>query len=58
VAKSTVKYTLTWDEASYDEFIRHNRLQDMVQNISKTVTAGNIDETCNQDRLMQLREKN
>lgn len=42
---------------AYDEFIRHNRLQSMVLNISKSVTAGNIDETCNQDKLTQLREK-
>ena len=42
---------------AYDEFIKHNRLQDMVDNISQSVTAGNIEETNNQDRLSQLREQ-
>ena len=43
--------------SAYDEFIKHNRLQDMVDNISQSVTAGNIEETHNQDSLSQLREK-
>lgn len=42
---------------SYEEFIKHNRLQDMIKNISQSVTAGNIDEINNQDKLSQLREK-
>ena len=42
---------------AYDEFIKHNRLQDMVKNISRSVTAGNIDEIKSQDRLSQLRGK-
>lgn len=36
---------------AYEEFIKHNRLQDMVLSIAKSVNAGNIDETCNRDRL-------
>lgn len=42
---------------AYDEFIKHNGLQNMVKDISQLVTAGNIDEIKNQDRLNQLREK-
>lgn len=42
---------------AYDEFIRHNGLQAMALNTAKSVTAGNIDETSNQERLAQLREK-
>lgn len=42
---------------AYDEFIKHNKLQDTVKNISQSVTVGNIDETNNQDRLSQLRRK-
>lgn len=42
---------------AYNEFIRHNGLQDMILNISQAVTAGNIEETRHQERLAQLREK-
>jgi len=53
--------TFPWEGSSptraYDEFIRHNGLQDIVAAISNSVTAGNIDETRNQERLTQLREK-
>ncbi|MEW5954808.1 MAG: PEP/pyruvate-binding domain-containing protein [Bacillota bacterium] len=42
---------------AYDEFFRHNRLQDMVLNIAQSVTAANIGEACSQDKLAHLREK-
>ncbi|ODA41639.1 PEP/pyruvate-binding domain-containing protein [Desulfosporosinus sp. BG] len=42
---------------AYDEFIKHNRLEDKVKNISESVTFGNIEEPENQAKLRQLREK-
>ncbi|SPF47280.1 Phosphoenolpyruvate synthase/pyruvate phosphate dikinase (fragment) [Candidatus Desulfosporosinus infrequens] len=42
---------------AYDEFIKHNSLEDRVKNISESVTFGNIEEPKNQDQLSQLREK-
>ncbi|WP_088225161.1 PEP/pyruvate-binding domain-containing protein [Desulfosporosinus sp. FKB] len=42
---------------AYAEFIKHNRLEDRVKNISESVTLGNIEEPENQDKLSQLREK-
>jgi len=42
---------------AYDEFIKHNSLEDRVKNISESVTFGNIEEPKNQDKLSQLREK-
>jgi len=42
---------------AYDEFIKHNSLEDRVKNISESVTLGNIEEPGNQDKLSQLREK-
>ncbi|HBV88537.1 MAG TPA: pyruvate, phosphate dikinase [Desulfosporosinus sp.] len=41
----------------YIEFIKHNSLEDMVYNISQSVTVGNIDQAENQDRLSKLRAK-
>ncbi|MCO1603355.1 PEP/pyruvate-binding domain-containing protein [Desulfosporosinus nitroreducens] len=42
---------------AYEEFIKHNSLQDMVNNIPQSVTGENIDEINNQDSLNQLRQK-
>ena len=44
----------TW---AYEEFIKHNKLEGMIKNISQSVTVGNIDELNNQNKLSQLREK-
>jgi Phosphoenolpyruvate synthase/pyruvate phosphate dikinase len=41
----------------YKEFIKHNSLEDIVKNISESVTFGNIEEPENQDKLNQLRKK-
>lgn len=42
---------------AYEEFIKYNCLQDMVNNITQTVTGENLDETNHQDSLNQLRSK-
>lgn len=42
---------------AYVEFIKYNRLQDWIDSIRQSVTVGNIEETTNQDRLHQFREK-
>ncbi len=42
---------------AYNEFIRYNGLQDMIQNITESVTAGKTDENCNQESLTQIRKK-
>lgn len=42
---------------AYNEFIQHNRLQDIVDALPKLVTAENIKDTLNDDRLVQLQEK-
>ncbi|MDQ7092862.1 PEP/pyruvate-binding domain-containing protein [Desulfosporosinus sp. PR] len=41
---------------AYEEFIRHNGLKAEVESISQSVTAANIDEAANQERLRRLRE--
>lgn len=42
---------------AYNEFIKHNRLQELIADISKSVTATNIEEAGNRDRLKQLRKE-
>lgn len=42
---------------AYNEFISHNRIQDLVEDIAKSVTGENIDEPGSQARLRGLREK-
>lgn len=42
---------------AYDEFIKHNRLEDRVKNVSESVIVGNIEEPKIQDKLSQLRGK-
>ena len=42
---------------AYEEFIKYNSLQDMVSNITQSVTGENIDKINNQDSLNQLRQK-
>ena len=42
---------------AYDEFIRHNSLQDTVKHIAKSITIQNIEEADIQNELLQLRKK-
>ncbi|MHB8076570.1 PEP/pyruvate-binding domain-containing protein [Desulfosporosinus fructosivorans] len=42
---------------AYDEFIKHNGLQDQVNNISQSVLVGNLEEPNIQEELSQLRGK-
>ncbi|EHQ89643.1 PEP/pyruvate-binding domain-containing protein [Desulfosporosinus youngiae] len=42
---------------AYEEFIKYNSLQDTVNKITQSVTGENLDETNNQDKLKQLRQK-
>jgi pyruvate,water dikinase len=42
---------------AYEEFIEHNRLPDLIRNISKSPSTGNIDEAEFGENLVQLRKK-
>lgn len=42
---------------TYNEFISHNRLQELVKDIARSVTNENIDENSSQDRLRKLRKE-
>jgi pyruvate,water dikinase len=42
---------------AYEEFIEQNKLQDLIENISKSLNAGNRDEAEFKGSLVQLRER-
>lgn len=42
---------------AYEEFIEQNRLQDLIRNISKSPSTGNIDEAEFREKLVRLRKK-